>query len=215
MEFNATDILQSFVGYKGLPFPAVWFSARLNDGYTGDDFDVPSQQNNGYLGDDFDPQTITEPIKEYSNKGTALYKKDLMGNYYFMPVTFIANGTEYEIDCALVNITGKKNIISTPLVGRQGSVKELINIDDYQISITGVVVGETRMWPEEKLDAINELYNINEAIELKCALTDVFFNENDKVVITDLSIPSMPQTEHAQIIEFKCITDRALELIIV
>lgn len=198
MKFDVLQILESIVGYKGLPFPGVWFPKKGRDDYQGEDFEL---------------EETAEPLKTQSNKGTTLYKKDALGNYYFMPVTFIHQGKEYEIPCALISITGRKNIIETPLVGRQGSVKELISLEDYQISITGAVFGENQVWPEEQLDAINELYNINEAIELKCALTDVFLSENDKVVIQELNLPPAGQTEHVQVVEIKCVTDRAFELI--
>lgn len=198
MKFDVLQILESIVGYKGLPFPGVWFPKKGRDDYQGEDFEL---------------EETSEPLKTQSNKGTTLYKKDALGNYYFMPVTFIHQGKEYEIPCALISFTGRKNIIETPLVGRQGSVKELISMEDYQISITGVVFGENQVWPEEQLDAINELYNINEAIELKCALTDVFLSENDKVVIQELNLPPTGQTEHVQVVEIKCVTDRAFELI--
>lgn len=198
MKFDVLQILESIVGYKGLPFPGVWF---------------PKKGRDDYQGEDFEPEETAEPLKTQSNKGTTLYKKDALGNYYFMPVTFIHQGKEYEIPCALISFTGRKNIIETPLVGRQGSVKELISMEDYQISITGIVFGENQVWPEEQLDAINELYNINEAIELKCALTDVFLSENDKVVIQELNLPQTGQTEHVQVVEIKCVTDRAFELI--
>lgn len=198
MKFDVLQILESIVGYKGLPFPGVWFPKKGRDDYQGEDFEL---------------EETSEPLKTQSNKGTTLYKKDALGNYYFMPVTFIHQGKEYEIPCALISFTGRKNIIETPLVGRQGSVKELISMEDYQISITGVVFGENQVWPEEQLDAINELYNINEAIELKCALTDVFLSENDKVVIQELNLPQAGQTEHVQVVEIKCVTDRAFELI--
>lgn len=198
MKFDVLQILESIVGYKGLPFPGVWF---------------PKKGRDDYQGEDFEPEETSEPLKTQSNKGTTLYKKDAQGNYYFMPVTFIHQGKEYEIPCALISFTDRKNIIETPLVGRQGSVKELISLEDYQISITGVVFGENQVWPEEQLDAINELYNINEAIELKCALTDVFLSENDKVVIQELNLPPTGQTEHVQVVEIKCVTDRAFELI--
>lgn len=198
MKFDVLQILENVVGYKGLPFPGVWF---------------PRKGKNDYEGEDFELEGAAEPMKTQSNKGTTLYKKDAQGNYYFMPVTFIHKGKEYEIPCALISITGRKNIIETPLVGRQGSVKELISLEDYQINITGAIIGENQVWPEEQLDAINELYNINEAVELKCALTDVFFSENDKVVIQELNLPSAGQTEHVQVVEIKCVTDRAFELI--
>lgn len=214
MNFNVMELLQSRVGYKGLPFPSVWFARKeQGGGYTGEPFGTPGVSGKqGYAGEDFEAVEEAVSGRENSRKGTAIYKKDLMGRYYFMPVTFIYRKKEYEIDCALISITGKKTLVQTPLVGRKGSVKELISLDDYQISIVGAVVGEDRVWPEEKLNKINELYTINQSLELKCALAEVFLGQGDRVVITDLNVPSMSQTEHVQVIELKCVTDRAFEL---
>lgn len=156
----------------------------------------------------------TNRSKTHANKGSALYKKDIQGRYYFMPVAFLYKGKEYEIECAAISITGKKNIVSTPLVGRKGSVKELISLEDFSIHIAGIIIGEDKQWPEDKLDKINELYNINDALEIKCALTDIFLTEGDKVIIQDISIPKMQQIEHVQIIEMNCLTDKPLELTI-
>lgn len=200
MIINPAEILQNVAGYKGLPFPGAWIQGKFDRG--------------GYTGENYSPDSRQEPVKEYSNKGTALYKKDLLGNYYFLPVVFMYAGKEYEITCAMISITGKKNIVSTPLVGRKGTVKELINEDDYQINITGVIIGSGHQFPEEQLDEIKELYSVNEAIELKCALTDVFLSEGDKVVITDISFPQSGQTEYTQAVEIQCISDRAFELIL-
>lgn len=201
---DVASILQKIAGYKGLPFPGAFIPWLAGPGAGVD-------KGENYQSTEYDE---AEPRYELSSKGTAIYKIGEKGTYYFMPVTFLANEKEYDIDCAMVSIVSKKTMITTSLVGRKGSVKELINIDDYQISIVGAVIGYDNIWPEGKLDDINELYNLNQAVELRCALTDVFLSAGDKVVITDLSIPQMPQTEHVQVIELKCITDRPQELII-
>lgn len=197
--FNIQEMLEDLVGYKGIPFPGVLFAKALPGGYTGEQRDLIRP-------------AVSQNI--YANKGAILARGDMQGEYYFMPVTFIHQGKSYEIDCALVSITGKKNIITTPLVGQKGSVRELVNIDDYKISITGALIGEDGQWPEAKLDDINELFSINQAIELKCALTDVFFEDGDKVVITDMNLPAATQIEHVQVVEIQCETDKPFELIL-
>ncbi|MEG1499382.1 MAG: DUF6046 domain-containing protein [Bacteroidales bacterium] len=190
--FDIKGILEDLVGYKGILFPGVFAGKSLPGGYAGDAI----AQN------------------RYAKKGAILFRADRQGSYYFMPVTFMHQGKSYEIDCALISITGKKNIITTALVGQKGSVRELINIEDYKINIVGAVIGEDGQWPEEKLDDLNELFTINEAIELKCALTDIFFQDSDKVVITDLNFPAATQIEHVQIVEIQCETDKPFELIL-
>lgn len=196
MEFNIAKVLVSALGYKGLPYPGVWFpSSKI----TGKE---PEYQYEGQAKD----------VRTHSDLGSVLRKQDAQGRYYFMPVVLEHKGKEYEIPNSVISFTGKKNIVETAMVGRKGSVKELINIDDYEISIQGVVQSDD--FPEAELVELNELYNINESVILKCALTNVFLEEDDKVVIKSLDVSDMKGTDSFVIIKMSLITDRNFELII-
>lgn len=200
VKFNIPHLLESIVGYKGMPFPAAWLG-RVNGRVgqtTGGKFKTPEGP---------------ESTQAYADNGAVLRKYDLLGNYYFMPVVFSANGRDYEIDCALVSLQLKKTIVETPLVGQRGSVKELISCQDYQVSITGCLIsGEKGFWPEDRVNALRELYEINDAVSLKCALTDCFFDEDDKVVITEMSFPNPDQVEDVVPVSLQCVSDRVFEL---
>lgn len=195
-EFNIKDILLSILGYKGLPYPGAWFPDVKRKNQT-EDFT--------YYGDSLDE-------KLYTDKGTLLRKKDAQGRYYFMPVFFLYKDKSYEIPNALISFTGKKTIVETPMVGRKGSVKELINIDDFEISIQSIAQAED--FPEAALVELNEIYNINESITLKCALTDLFLEQDDKVVIRSIDLSDMKGTETFQVFKMELVTDRSFELII-
>lgn len=200
VKFNIPHLLESIVGYKGMPFPAAWLG-RVNGRVgqtTGGKFKTPEGP---------------ESTQAYADNGAVLRKFDLLGNYYFMPVVFSANGRDYEIDCALVSLQLKKTIVETPLVGQRGSVKELISRQDYHVSITGCLIsGEKGFWPEDRVNALRELYEINDAVSLKCALTDCFFDEDDKVVITEMSFPNPDQVEDVVPVSLQCVSDRVFEL---
>ena len=150
--------------------------------------------------------------RESSNLGSTLRKRDANGRWYFMPVVLVYKGKEYEMPNSLISIRGKKNIVSTPMVGRKGSVKELINIEDYDIRIQGVALDTD--WPDDQLAAIKEIYAVNESVQLKCALTDIFMDEEDMVVIKSIDIPEMKGIEHAQTYSLELETDRSFELIL-
>ena len=113
---------------------------------------------------------------------------------------------------SLISIRGRKHIVSTPMVGRKGRVKELINIEDYDIRIQGVALDTD--WPDDQLAAIKEIYAVNESVQLKCALTDIFMDEEDMVVIKSIEIPEMKGIEHAQTYSLELETDRSFELIL-
>lgn len=149
--------------------------------------------------------------RESSNLGSTLRKRDANGRWYFMPVVLVYKGKEYEMPNSLISIRGKKNIVSTPMVGRKGTVKELISMDDYEISIQGVALDTD--WPDDQLAAIKEIYSVNESVQLKCALTDIFMDEEDMVVIKSIDVPEMRGVEHAQTYSLDLETDRSFELI--
>jgi hypothetical protein len=197
MKFNVAELLKSAIGYKGIPFPGAFFPS------------VPPR----YIADDYTAEPGSEnEQKTHSNLGSLLRKRDAQGKWYFLPVIFEHKGKEYEIPNAVISLTGKKTIVETPLTGRKGTVKELISVNDYEISIAGVAIDAD--FPETQIAELNELYNINEAVTLKCALTDIFMEEEDKVVIKSLDFAEMKGTDTAQLIKISAVTDRSFELII-
>jgi hypothetical protein len=152
--------------------------------------------------------------KEYSSSGTALWKKTKLGTLEYLPVTL----GELEIPNALITITGKKNIVETPMVGRKGTIKELINIEDYDIKITGLWINdESNDYPEEEVAAFMKLWKKNESVKIVNALTDIIFTSDDSdfsdmVVTKGFSMPDMKGIQHAQVIQIDCVSDQYFEL---
>lgn len=182
--------------YKGLPYPGLWFSMSRDGVYDAERFEV---------------DTAAEELKTESKLGTPLRKKDALGRWYFLPVIIEHEGKEYELPNSVIKISGKKKIIETDMTGRKGSVKELISLNDYEITVSGAVVADD--FPEDGISMLNELYNINESVSLKCALTDIFLGD-DKVVIKDIDFAAMKGTEHVQVFTMNLVSDNNFELII-
>lgn len=191
--FNLSDMLMSVVGYKGLPYPSGFFP------------DLPPKYDDAsdyqYTGD-------AASNKTSSALGSTLRKKDAQGRWYFMPIEI----NDTEIPNAIISIKGKKTIVETAMVGRKGTVKELISVDDFDIEIAGVAMDKD--FPDEAIAELNDLYNINEAVSLKCALTDIFLDEEDKVVIKSIDFPAMKGYESVQAFKMSLVTDRNFELIV-
>ena len=182
ISFNLKQILENVAGFKGKDFPAALAGIQKGN------------------------------LSELADNGTALRKKDLMGGYYFMPVTFSANGKNYEIDCAMVRLRLKKNVVQTPLSGHGGTVKEMVGTQDLAVSVTGCLMGERGQWPEEKINGLRRLFAVNDSVSLKCALTDCFFDADDKVVITDMDFPQGEQVEDIVPVNIECVQDHVFEL---
>lgn len=180
--FNVKHLLENAGGYKGLDFPMALAGYANQKG------------------------------TELAGNGTVLRKQDLIGGYYFMPVTFSANGKSYEIDCAMVRLRLTKNVVQTPLSGQGGTVKELVGTQDLAISVTGCLMGERGQWPEDKVNGLRRLFAVNDSVSLKCALTDCFFDADDKVVITHIDFPQGGQVEDVVPVNVECVQDNVFEL---
>jgi hypothetical protein len=113
-------------------------------------------------------------------------------------------------------ITGKKTIVETALAGsfKRGTVKELISIDDYEITIRGIAVNsESKLtYPEDQVKAIHDLYLLNESHFIESGLTSLL--GIDKLVIKEITFPEMIGVQHAQAYELKCVSDEDFELVI-
>lgn len=156
------------------------------------------------------PNIAVDLKDKFSSLGSALTGKSALGTPYFMPVKL--SGVELSIP--LVTISARKRIVQTPLVGRRGTVKELINIEDYAINIKGIAIEQDSRFPEFSIQQMRDLFEINQAITIQCALTDIFLQQDDSVVITGMSFPDMRGIEHAQAYEINLVSDQDFELII-
>jgi hypothetical protein len=108
-----------------------------------------------------------------------------------------------------VTIASRKNIVETALVGstRRGTVKELISIEDWSVTIRGIAINyaSKNFYPEDQVKALKDLYEINEALEVQCALTRLLGIY--RLVIRDFTLPEMIGIQHAQAYQFICTSD--------
>lgn len=195
--FSIPDILTAYLGAKGIFYPGIFLNKTGESMAMGGEYETPAA-----------PVSTTE-----TENAIPLRVTDALGRYYFMPVWLVAHGKRIEIPNAVINMTGKKNIVETQLIGVQGSVKELVSLADYEISIVGTVVSDSPdSYPEEGVRDLVELYNLNESVELISGLTDIVLGADSYVVIKSISFPAVGGYENQQIVEMSLVTDRLMEL---
>lgn len=141
---------------------------------------------------------------EHSNLGQKMYGDDLFGREFFMPCYI--DGTL--VPFAVIGCTWKKTFVSTGMPERGGTVKELISIDDYAISIKGILISPGNEWPEADIIQIHNLFKKNQSVPLRSALTDIFLSGKSdgnsfdpvghRVVIKEISWPEVSGIEHAK-----------------
>jgi hypothetical protein len=202
------------------------------------------EQTFGYKTQAFDPefapvsgdQALTRT--EQGASGSPYYSKDIVtGVEYFMPVTLtypdntplsaqdaglVSNSapgglTTWNLPFPVISISSRKTIIETPLTERRGTVKELINIEDYEITIKGFIISATNDFPESDVMTLRTIYEQNTPLSIKCPLTDIFLirpdrSGSDQVVIRELKLSPVTGVKNIRPYELSLVSDEAFSL---
>lgn len=141
------------------------------------------------------------------------YEKDSQGRDVFMPLTLGGLFLPY----VWISVSSSKIIEETGVTERRGSVKEQISCEDWVFNVKGLHVGHDGSFPEKDVDDLRALYERNEAVVCKSALTDIYLlakeNEaNDKVAIFDYNLHDNKGVEHVRAFEFMMKSDTIFEL---
>lgn len=159
-----------------------------------------------------------EPLPErkaYADLGSPYFSKDALGREYYMPI--MLDGME--LPSAVIRITGAKEIVETPLQGHRGSVKEIINIEDYRITIRGLIISETPEYPEAVVNQLRKIFEKNVPVELRCPITDIFLvtperKGFDKVVLYGIDFPEITGVMNVRPYELIMKSDEPFDMII-
>ncbi|MDR3681543.1 MAG: DUF6046 domain-containing protein [Flavipsychrobacter sp.] len=189
-----------------------------------------------YFGEQADPfnpkyDSVPQPILN-SSKGTPYYGYDTRGRQYFLPavITYELNtptgvGTDsfsevkkYTLPYPVISITSKKTIVETTLTERGGSVKELINVQDYDIVIKGFLYNYNNQFPEADVATLLEIFKSPGAVQLQNALTDIFLlhadrKGSDSVVVKDLSFPEVKGIKNVKPYQLTLSSDAIFNLV--
>ncbi|RXK57571.1 hypothetical protein ESA94_20445 [Lacibacter luteus] len=140
------------------------------------------------------PQLI-QAEQEFTQRGS-LVKERYRGVEIMLPLRFY-DGSELlmYMPYAVISMNNSKTIVETSLPERVGTVKEQWSIGDYEINIKGFLISENRLFPEEEISQLRELYEAQKAVTLDNALSNIFLSnknlepsEQRRVVIYRLNI---------------------------
>lgn len=110
----------------------------------------------------------------------------------FLPVQLWKSQREYlQINCCTIRVTSRKTIIRTPVSERVGTIKEQFNVGDYIFTIKGVLIGDKRTFPDEKILKLKDLYETTDSVELHNAMTELFMSGSRRIAIESLEFPDV------------------------
>lgn len=138
---------------------------------------------------------------------------DLLGRPIFMPTSMDGILLPNE---PLIQIDGGYNLVRTTMVGstgNQGTVKELMQRDDYKISIRGIIINQksAKNFPEDDFANLHKICVKGQRMTIDnamCALLGIY-----DVVIENFSFPHTP-SQNAQAYEINMWSDELFQLII-
>lgn len=109
-----------------------------------------------------------------------------------------------------MNVSLQKEIVRTALVGRPGTIKELITNGDYQISMSVGLVATNDLgeiidqYPERGVSQLRELLEREESLEVNSGFLDLF--GINRIVVTGMSLRQMTYSNR-QVIDITALSD--------
>ena len=123
----------------------------------------------------------------------------------------VINNARVFLDVALIEVNQSRNIVTTQIQGRNGTVKEYISDNDYDVTIRGVLVSPHSNVPPTKL--AQDVYNLS----LSPIALDVYSNFLNlfnifSIVIKDVQFNQIEGTRNAVGFSLVCISDTPFEI---
>lgn len=129
-----------------------------------------------------------EQIDADANLKSRLQRGLVENTNWIVPLTFKATGLDdFKFPLDPIISLSSKNIIIRRYVnksGIRGSIKERWSQDDWEISISGVVISANGKYPEATVEAISKFCDIAESVDVECILLN-------KMNIHQISIESL------------------------
>lgn len=202
-EHDLVGIFKSVWGYTAFPF-----LFTLQNKVEASLFKKPGTRDEY----EFDPY---QPRREYNMKGVQFYANNANGNEMFLPIWLIRpDGSRLLLQNTVSSMAGKIMMVETPLVSRQGSVKEEISISDWDINIKGLIVSTDLDYPDEMVYELGQLRKAGTVLGIENARTSLLVEDQEKVVIRSLKFPEIKGMKNVQAFEMDLVSDNPFSLII-
>ena len=115
------------------------------------------------------------------------------------------------MDAVIITISATKNVVTTAVSGRKGTVKEFASDGDFHITVEGVVVGEQQnVYPEQEMTDLIEICRVPETIKVISEFMEFF--DIQEVVITDYEFSQLRGSRNTQNFRISMLSDEPLEL---
>ena len=119
--------------------------------------------------------------------------------------------SEFKIQSARVIVNRAKNIVKTPIAGREGEIKEFVSFGDYMINVEGKLSELLDVFPHDQMKLFKGLENaIDNVAIISKLLNDVFSVFN--VVIERFTTRTIPGSINEVDVSIEMLSDIDLDL---
>jgi len=153
--------------------------------------------------------------KQPEEQADEVVSYSLIGNPVYSNLTFEANeiaGTpEIVINDVLLTVSQTRNIVTTAVSGRNGTIKEYISDGDFVINAKILAVtNQPNVAPYDIIRQLAALFTVQKEIEVVSTLLQIF--NIDSVVIRDYEISEQQATRNVIPINLNMISDEPIEI---
>lgn len=139
--------------------------------------------------------------------------KSWLGLPVFADVRFPREGKDdIKLETVLVDVAQRKNIVVTPVQGRNGTVKEYVSDGDYEVRIRGAIVtASNNRYPDDRVRELHDLLSLPQTLTVVSEFLRLF--RVYSLVVTGFDFRQAEGTQNTQLFEIEAISDLPEELI--
>ena len=200
---NNNPLLLSRIGYNAIG-GLIQF-AGLNG------LKIINAQNNPYVVPQGNSGDVP-PQKFISKLGTVIYSNLIFNAGKVIEGVVVIPGSEWEAfqcDDILFSISQSKKIITTEIQGSDGTVKEYIGLDDFQIQMTGRISGAYNVYEKELVAQLKKILSVGQPLAVSS-----WYLQNlgiTKIVIKDFSFGQTEGEYSTQYFTINALSDNVIE----
>lgn len=131
----------------------------------------------------------------------------------------------------IIEVNQTKNIITTPIQGREGTVKEFISRGDYLITLSGIITGKMdqetglirdigNVYPQDDVTKLITICEVPDSLSVTSTFLSMFLKSEDpnidqpdpRVVITNYNIPQQIGVRNFQTFTINMLSDIPISL---